>query len=372
MKYVIFFLLSFTLLGLEQQVGIIKSVEGKVYRVRSTGRDEALNKGDSIYSSDLITTKKGKIKIKFNDETEMFLARKTKLSIKKYVVDANKSKRFAILKLMSGDMKVNVKRKFGNNLFEISSGYITLEIKGTSFVLTNHSNKVSVFLTEGIISVKSALDKFNKLKLTPNKVLEVNGENLPVIKGMNMSQINSLNSKFKTTENKKSNKENKFKSFNEGEVTSSANKYISQMRAILSNAYTVLKKARKEKNIPKLDCVNSNVMTIKGYVRRAEDNGVAVDEAIAKSDINKARQLLAKIYSSFNEVKQAEISMKSCNSDIVEYKGNDNISSTVEELIVENDYVEEKYDPMDISFKKTDSSNTTSVELEPVQASPYF
>ena len=137
MKFIIFFLLSFSLLGLEQQVGVIKSVEGKVYRVRSTSRDETLNKGDAIYSSDLIDTKKGKIKIRFNDETEMSLAKKTKLSIKKFVVDNNRSKRFALLKLISGDIKVNVKRKFGNNLFEITSGYITLEIKGTSFVLTN-------------------------------------------------------------------------------------------------------------------------------------------------------------------------------------------------------------------------------------------
>jgi hypothetical protein len=113
-------------------------------------------------------------------------------------------------------------------------------------------------------------------------------------------------------------------------------------------------------------------MTIKGHVRRAEDNGVAIDEAIAKSNLEKSKQLLAKIYSSFNEVKQAEIAMKSCNSDIVEYKGNDNITSTVEELVVDNDYLEERNDPMDISFKKTDTSNNTNVELEPVQASPYF
>ena len=188
-----------------------------------------------------------------------------------------------------------------------------------------------------------------------------------------MAQIKSFNSEFKTIENKNSSKTNKFKSFNEGEVTSSANKYVSQMRSILSNAYTVLKKARKEKNIPKLDCVNSGVMTIKGHVRRAEDNNVAIDEAIAKSNLSKAKQLLAKVYSSFNEVKQAEIAMKSCNNDIISYgDDNNNITPTVEELIVEKDYVEEKNDPMDISFKKTDTSNNANVELEPVQASPYF
>jgi len=369
MRFLIFFLISFSVFALEQQVGIVKSVEGKVYRITPTNRDEALNKGDSVYSSDLISTKKGKVNIKFNDETEIFLAKKTKMSIKKFIVDNSKSKRFAMIKLISGDIKVNVKRKFGNNLFEITSGYVVLEIKGTSFFLTNHSNHVKVFLTDGIIYVKSVLDKFNKLKLTQNKVLELSGEELPKVSGINMAQINNLNLKFKTIQNKSASKVNKFKSLNEGEVTSSANKYISQMRAILMNAYATLKKVRKEKNIPKLDCINSSVMTIKGHLRRSEDNGTAIDEAIAKSNLSKSKVLLSKIYSSFNEVKQAEIAMKSCNSDVVEYQGNDNITSTVEELIVENDYIEEKHDPMDISFKKADKSN---VELEPVQASPYF
>ncbi len=58
MKYILLFLLSFTLLGLDQQVGLIKNVQGKVYRVTSNNRDEVLNKGDAIFSGDLLNNKK--------------------------------------------------------------------------------------------------------------------------------------------------------------------------------------------------------------------------------------------------------------------------------------------------------------------------
>jgi len=369
MKYVLLFLLSFTLLGLEQQAGTIKYVSGKVYRVTSNGRDESLSKGDSVYSGDLISTKKGKIKIKFNDNTLMTLLSKTKLSIKKFTVDNSKSKRIAMLKLLTGGIKVNIDKTYGNNLFEISAGYVLLEIKGTSFYLMNDSNNVKVVLTEGSLAIKSALDKFNKLKLSQNKVLTVKGEELPKILGVDMSILRNMENKFKIFKVQESKTSNKFKSFNEGKVSSHASKYISSMRSILSNAYIVLKRVRKEKVIVKLNCVNNSVMTIKGHLRRSEDNKTSIDEALAKNDIKTSRNLLAKIYSSFNEVKQAEIAMKSCDSDVIELQGNKNITLDIEEVIVENDYIEIKDRPTDISFNK---EKETKVQLEPIQASPYF
>jgi hypothetical protein len=363
-------MISISIFALDQQSGIIKSVEGKVYRVTSDSKDENLNIGDSVYSGDLVNTKNGKVNIMFNDETEIYLSKKTKLSIKKYVIDKSKSKRFAMLKLISGKMKVNVKRKFGNNLFEITSGYIALEIKGTEFYLTNESNKVQLLLTSGIVSVKSVLDKFSNLKLTENKVLTVNGEGIPEVIGMNMALLNKVSADFKAIKKQDTQESNKFKNLNEGEVVSSATKYIVEMRSILSNAYVVLKKVRKEQNIAKLDCVNASVMTIKGHVRRSEDNKSSIDEAIAKSDTNKSKSLLSKIYSSFNEVKQAEVSMRSCDSDVVVLDGNKNVTLDIEEVIVQKDYLEKKDDPMNVSFK--DNSDNSKVELMPVLASPYF
>ena len=362
-----------TLFALEEQVGVIKAVEGKVYRVTPARRDEQLNKGDAVYGSDLIDTKKGKIKIKFNDETEILLAKKTKLRIKKYSVKPSESKRFAILKLIKGDLKVNVKRKFGNNLFELSSGYITLEIKGTKFFLSNHSGNVKVLLTEGILSVKSDLDKFNKLKLTPNKKLEVRGESLPVISSVTMSELRNFNSKFEGKKVSSSSNIKKFKNYKEGEIKTSANKYISQMRGILSKAYESLKRVRKEKNIPRLDCVNSSVMTIKGHLRRAEDNNMALEEAIAKSNLKSARKYLADIYSSYGEVKQAEIKLKSCENEVMTTGDKPPIVNFKEgKVIVEKDYLEKnEYNPMNISFDNN-SKSESNVDLEPVEASPYF
>ncbi len=146
---------------------------------------------------------------------------------------------------------------------------------------------------------------------------------------------------------------------------STATAMISKMGGSLKEAYNILKKTRKEKDIIKLNCVNESIKKIKGLLKRSKEDLMSLQESIAKDDAKSANYYYTKITLANQNIKQASVEALSCEGTItIEAKDNNvpSLDVSVEDLVVEKSYVD------DIDFQIQESK----VDLEPIQASPYF
>ena len=144
---------------------------------------------------------------------------------------------------------------------------------------------------------------------------------------------------------------------------SKASAMISKMEATLNDAYSILKKTRKEKDVVKLNCVNESIRKIKGLLKRSKDDFINLQESIAKADTKSINYYYTKISLASGNIKQAGVEALSCTGTIT-IEAHPVIDVTVEELVVNNDYSD---DDAPVSFEKV-----SNVELEPILASPYF
>lgn len=144
---------------------------------------------------------------------------------------------------------------------------------------------------------------------------------------------------------------------------STATAMISKMEGTLKDAYNILKKTRKEKDIIKLNCVNESIKKIKGLLKRSKDDSMSLQEAIAKDDAKSANYYYTKITLANENIKQSRVEALSCEGTItIEAKDTPSLKVSIEELVVEKSYVD------DVDFQIQESK----VDLEPIQASPYF
>ena len=144
---------------------------------------------------------------------------------------------------------------------------------------------------------------------------------------------------------------------------SSANSMLSKMEGALKEAYGILKKTRKEKDVIKLNCVNESIKKIKGLLKRSKEDSMSLQEAVAKDDIKSANYYYTKITLANENIKQASVEALSCEGTItIDPKDKPSLKFSVEELVVEESYVD------DVDFQIQESK----VDLEPIQASPYF
>ncbi len=377
MKYIILFLISVNLLA--ASVGSVVVTEGKTFRKAvDVEKYVKLNQGDVIYQGDEVkTTPDSKVKIVFEDDTEIFIAANSKIKIDNYKIDVNKNQRNSVLNLLEGKVKFFVTKKFNDNNFEIKSGNITLGVRGTIFIVSNINGEVEIDVLDGEIAVNSDLATFNEIYLTQNQYVVFKEGMKPIIENIDMNKLNQIDISANTEREKE--KENeikvtsiKFKDFSQKEIISKSAEYINTMKGMMSKSYNILKEARKEKNIMKLNCINDNIMVIKGYLRRSEDDKLQIDEYLSQDNNSNAVDLLAKIYEAFNSVKQADISIQSCSGNVLTYTGKKEIDVEVEKFNVENIYLDKEYEATTFSFNDdsvfTDRQSTT----EPLQISPYF
>jgi len=145
-----------------------------------------------------------------------------------------------------------------------------------------------------------------------------------------------------------------------------ANSMVSKMSTSLKEAYNILKKTRKEKDVIKLNCVNESIRKIKGLLKRSKDDLISMQESISKDDGKSSNYYYTKISLANENIKQASIEVLSCQGTITieSEEGAPSLEVSIEELIVE-----ENYNIEDLDLKISDSTN---VKLEPIQASPYF
>lgn len=81
-----------------------------------------------------------------------------------------------------------------------------------------------------------------------------------------------------------------------GRFVEVAQENVGAMRTALSRGLDELKMAREKRDAVELTCVNENVTAMKGILRVAEDSVVALQEAVAANDSERARYEFRKIH----------------------------------------------------------------------------
>ena len=156
------------------------------------------------------------------------------------------------------------------------------------------------------------------------------------------------------------------------QMISSSTSMLVQMEATLTEAYSILKKTRKEKDVIKLNCVNESITKIKGLLKRSKDDLISLQESVSKDDMKASNYYFTKISLASDNIKQGGVEVLSCTGTIT-IEMTPVVGVTVEELVVEKDYVENNNSQTSPSpIGEDDENNSNTVELSPIQASPYF
>ncbi len=135
-------------------------------------------------------------------------------------------------------------------------------------------------------------------------------------------------------------------------------KLISNMGNLYSNTHKLLKKARKDKDIIKLNCVNENFKKIDGLLRSSKDDRINLDESIAKDDLKAVNHYYTKIFLANDSIIEANEAAKTCSGSIIVYADDKPIQLEVEEILTDEDYEKESAILVDVYV--------------PVPVSPYF
>jgi hypothetical protein len=138
-----------------------------------------------------------------------------------------------------------------------------------------------------------------------------------------------------------------------------ATDYLSEMRDNLTTALNLLKEAREEKDVIKINCVNEKLTSIKGLLRISEQADVALQEAVAKNEKDTATHEFHKVSISHQKIKALEAEAEQCVGELAFAVG-----KTTVEVEVDPDSVPEA-DP-----SETDLPDTPVIR--PPAASPYI
>ncbi len=191
MKIIIVLFFIATFLG-AKPVGEVVSVRGLAFLKKSnTKKFLKIKKGLKLNNGDLIkTTSKGRVKVIFNDNSIIFIARKSKIRIDKYDYNIFTKKRGAQLSLLSGRLKSWVaKLNSSKKKFTIKTPTAVIGVRGTQFIVSvseGEDANTEVGVLEGKVEVQNLLDiTKTAIMLTGNKYTKVFGT-MPVMPGRDM------------------------------------------------------------------------------------------------------------------------------------------------------------------------------------------
>ncbi len=146
MKYLFFFIFSFSLLAQEfafdkESQSVIPRYLGKVILLKGQAHhkgDQMLKIDDKIYPNETLTTEKGSlIKLEMVDMSILTLGPKSSLTFEKWKYKT-KSDREALLNLNVGKMRAHFKVKAKkDNAIQIKASHVSMGVRGTE-VMVNH------------------------------------------------------------------------------------------------------------------------------------------------------------------------------------------------------------------------------------------
>ncbi len=137
-----------------------------------------------------------------------------------------------------------------------------------------------------------------------------------------------------------------------------ASQYLADMKAVLSSVLGLLKTAREEKDVIKVNCVNEKLTNIKGLLRISEQADITLQEAVAKGERDTATHEFHKIAISHQKIKVLKTEAEQCVGELAFAVG-----KTTVEVEVDEDVVPEQ-DPTQVELPETPV-------VRPPAASPY-
>ncbi len=134
--------------------------------------------------------------------------------------------------------------------------------------------------------------------------------------------------------------------------------YLAEMKQILGTVLKLLKEARDEKDVIKVNCVNEKLTSIKGLIRISEQADVALQEAVAKGESDTSAHEFHKLVISHQKIKILKTEAEQCVGELAFAVGKTNV-----EIEVDRDVVPQE-DPTMIPLPDTPV-------VRPPAASPY-
>ena len=98
----------------------------------------------------------------------------------------------------------------------------------------------------------------------------------------------------------------------DSEKLSTASTYLGEMRGVLSMVLGLLKEARAEKDVIKINCVNEKLTNIKGLIRISEQADITLQEAVAKGERDTAAHEFHKMAISHQKIKVLKTEAEQC------------------------------------------------------------
>jgi len=144
----------------------------------------------------------------------------------------------------------------------------------------------------------------------------------------------------------------------DSEKQEKASQYTSEMKGVLTQVLALLKEAREDKDVIKVNCVNEKLTKIKGLIRIAEQADITLQEAIAKGERDAATHEFHKISISHQKVRILKTEAEQCIGELAFAVGKTSVEVEVDKETVPDD------DPTDVELPDTPV-------FRPPAASPY-
>ena len=137
-----------------------------------------------------------------------------------------------------------------------------------------------------------------------------------------------------------------------------ASEFLTEMRSVLSSVIELLKNARAEKDVIKVNCVNEKLTNIKGLIRISEQADITLQEAVAKGEQDTATHEFHKISISHQKIRVLKTEAEQCVGELAFAVGKTTLEVEVDENLVPDQ------DPTDVDLPDTPV-------VRPPAASPY-
>lgn len=144
----------------------------------------------------------------------------------------------------------------------------------------------------------------------------------------------------------------------DAEKVDKASTYLGEMKEVLSAVLDLLKGAREEKDVIKLNCINEKLTSIKGLIRISEQADITLQEAVAKGESDTATHEFHKMAISHQKIKILKTEAEQCVGELAFAVG-----KTTVEVEVDKDMVPDQ-DPTLVELPETHI-------IRPPAASPY-
>jgi len=136
---------------------------------------------------------------------------------------------------------------------------------------------------------------------------------------------------------------------------------VERMHKMVANGFKELEEARKAQNISRVNCVNDALTAMKGLLRLAESNFLAIQEAASRTDAEGVEHEYVKISIAFNKCEELYGQLQGCGG------------PSTDGAIDGKPYIEKKIDPDLPTVDPTKGLKSLPPNLEnPPSASPFF